>query len=344
VGPVAVLVSLPLWGSLSDLTGRADRILQLTALTAGVASLGFLMELPVLGLLLLVPVFYSVEYAIEPMLNSAVLLDDQQENRTGAFGRSRLWGSIGFIAGAGAGGIVSEVIGMGYLFPTFLLVMIGLGGSVSGRQKFKSDSLKTSRFVSDLSQLLSDKKMLFMVLFMILWSIPFSGNFMAFSWYWEEIGGSSFGLGLAWGLAAILEAPLYLLSEYYWESVWLEVLLVISPIVAAVRWGLYLLFPIPEILFFVQPLHSLMFVTFSVGSVYMIDRLSTDATRNTGQGLIGASVFGAGAALGNLLAGNLYGLYGPKIYYGSMIGVELTAVAIMILLIFLTTEGGLSSS
>jgi hypothetical protein len=313
-------------------------------LTAGIASLGFLLQLPVLGLLLLVPVFYSVEYAIEPMLNSAVLLDDQKKNQTGTFGRSRLWGSLGFIVGAGVGGVVSEMIGMGYLFPVFLLVMVGLGGTVAGSKKFKSDSLKKRRFMNDLIQLLSDQKMLCLVLFMILWSIPFSGNFMAFSWYWEEIGGSSLGLGLAWGLAAILEVPLYLLSEQFWESIWLELLLVISPLVAALRWGLYLFFPEPEILFFVQPLHSLMFVSFSVGSVYMIDRLSTEATRNTGQGLIGASVFGAGAALGNLLAGNLYGLYGPKIYYGSMIGVELVAVAIMCVLIFSSTEGGLNFS
>lgn len=333
IGPVAVLLSLPFWGSLSDVTGRSDRVVQLTAVLAGLTGLGLFFTRGLLAIFLLVPVFYSFEYAIEPMVNAAVLEEGDGEDEQGQFGKHRLWGSLGFVIGAGLGGIITDTFGWLCLFLSFLAVMVLLAIRVGRIGAFRSPSLPVDQFLNSLTGVVGSPRLQGLLVFLVLWSIPFSGNFMAFSWYWEQVGGSASGLGVAWGLAAVLEIPLYWLSVRYWDTLWLEGLLIVSPLVAALRWLLYLLFPYPGVLYGVQLLHGLMFVSFSVGSVYLVDVIAKTSVRNTGQGILGASVFGLGAALGNLLAGVLFGRYGATVYYTTMIAVDFLAVLVMILLV-----------
>lgn len=338
LGPLAVMVSLPFWGSVSDVTGRSDRVIQLTAVLAGLSGLVLFFAESVLGVLLLVPLFYAFEYAIEPMANAAVLNQDTSGSRSGTFGKRRLWGSLGFIVGAALGGLVTYVTSWPVLFLFFLGVMVTLAIRANQIGDLRSSSLSLEQYVRSFLQVIKSPRLQLLLLFLVLWSIPFSGNFMAFSWYWTQVGGSSLGLGLAWGLAAFLEVPLYWLTVRYWDRLWLEGLLVLSPAVAALRWFLYLVYPEPEFLMVIQLLHGLMFVSFSVGSVYLIDMIAEAGVRNTGQGLLGASVFGLGAALGNLLAGNLYGAFGASTFYVSLIAVDVLALFVILVLILYDSD------
>ncbi len=151
---------------------------------------------------------------------------------------------------------------------------------------------------------------------------------MAFGLYWEELGGSFFGLGIAWVLAAVLEVPLFWLSARFRDRINYRTLLVVSSLAAAARWLAYPLLPELWMWYLVQPLHAVMFVGLSVGGVYLIDRLSDPVIRNTGQSLLAACVFGLGSAVGNLLAGVVYDAYGAPVFYGLLLILSLSAAAL----------------
>lgn len=326
--PVCLLVIQPFWGSVGDYLGRPDRVLQIAGFGAGSVAVLFLFDAPTWAYFLMVPMFFGFGSAVDPIANAATVATDRAEGQHGDYGNKRLWGSVGFVIGAVVSGLISESFGISAIFPVYSLIMAAMIARSHLVSDVTLDPSTPSEIARGLKRALSVPRYRWLLAFLVLWGIPFSGNFVAFGWYWEDLGGPAYGLGLCWVLAAILEVPFYLLSVRYQDLISYRGLLVFSSGVAALRWLLYVLFPEPAWLYAFQPLHALMFVSFSVGGVYMIDHLSDEVIKNTGQGLLSASIFGAGAAIGNLLAGLVYDAYGPVHFYSLMIAINLLAVLI----------------
>lgn len=326
--PVCLLVIQPLWGTFGDYLGRPDRVLQIAGFGAGSVAVLFLFDAPAWVYFLTVPLFFGFGSAVDPIANAATVATDRASGQHGEYGYKRLWGSIGFVLGAVVSGGVSEWYGIPAIFPVYSIVMIGMLCRTHLVSDVELEPSTLPAIGKGLKRAISVPKYRWLLVFLVLWGIPFSGNFVAFGWYWKDLGGADYGIGLAWILAAVLEVPFYLLSVRFKELISYRGLLIFSSAVAALRWLLYVLFPDPALLYLFQPLHALMFVSFSVGGVYLIDHLSDDIIKNTGQGLLSASIFGAGAAIGNLLAGLVYDSYGPVYFYSLMIAINLLAIVI----------------
>lgn len=323
--PLFVLIIQPCWGSLGDYTGRPDRVIRLAAFGAGLCSIVFLWNVPTWGYWLLVPIFFGFASAVDPIANAGAVQSDRDAGDHGNYGSRRLWGSIGFVLGAIASGLISDWYGIPAVFPVFALVMIFTIIQARHLRHIRIRSAGLKQVFRGVNHALSLPRYRGLLLVLVLWGIPFSGNFVAFGWYWRDLGGADYGIGLCWVLAAVLEVPFYMLTVRFKDWISYRGLLIFSNAIASLRWLLYILFPWPIAIYFFQPLHALMFVSFSVGGVYLIDEWSDHVIKNTGQGLLSASVFGAGAALGNVLAGQMYGWLGPVTFYSFMILINIIA-------------------
>ncbi len=325
---LSLLVVLPLWGLVGDISGKPHRVIQWTAL--GSAATAFLFFLPVHPVLLLgiVPLFYGFEYAVQPITNAAVMQEENETGGHGEFGSKRLWGSLGFVVAAPVGGYVAQNYGLGAVIPLYAVIMICTAIQAELLSKITSFKSSLPQLYRGLRRALSIPRYRWLLLFLLLWGTASSGNYVAFGWFWEDLGGSYQALGYLWTLAALMEVPLFLLTVRYLHRISYRGLLMASTAAAALRWFVYAGVPTRGWVYFVQPLHSVMIVGFLVGGVYLIDHLSDPVIRNTGQALLMGSVYGAGSALGTVLTGITYDAFGPVRYWIGMGGVSTAALLI----------------
>ncbi len=330
LAPLAVMVAQPLWGSLGDLTGRPVLIIQVASLLVSLTAVVMWQELYYGWYFLLVPLFFVLQSAIDPLINAAVVRDEQQTGRQGEFGKKRLWGSVGFIAGNLLAAHATHSYGLDIIFPVYSVAMLLLMLQAFALRGIKTYAVGFSEMLGGLKRAVKTPAYMWLVVYLIVWGIPFGGNSVAFGWYWADIGGTERGLGYIWFLAAVFEIPLYYLTVHFKQKISFRFLLLLSACMAVLRWLIYLLLPVPWLLYFVQPLHAIMFVSLSVGSVYLIDMLSDPVIRSTGQAVLAAAIYGLGAAIGNLSAGIIYQLKGPEYFYGFLIICNLCCILIMI--------------
>jgi PPP family 3-phenylpropionic acid transporter len=332
LAPIVVLITQPLWGMLGDLTGKPVFIIQLTSLLAGISVL--LMRITPAGswgwYFLLVPLFFSLQSAVDPLINAAAVHVEYHSDDQGKFGQKRLWGSVGFVVGNLVSALASGWMGLEIIFLIYPLVMIALSLQVLMLKGVKMAPVSPLELLTGLKRALKSPRYRWMLIFFVAWGIPFGGNSVAFGWLWSDLGGEVWKLGYLWMLAAVFEIPLYMLTVRFRRYLSLRVLLIVSGIVPVLRWFFYIIIPVPWMLYYVQPLHSLMFVCFSVGSIYMVDKLSDPVIRSTGQGLLAACVYGFGAAVGNFLAGNVYHYFGPDVFYFLLIVINIVGVGVVL--------------
>ncbi|GEM_PF-3077546 len=330
LAPLSVMLMQPLWGTLADLLGRPVLLIQLASLGATVVSLVMWQRISAAWYFLLVPLVYTLQSAIEPLVNAAVVHTETLTDREGEFGNKRLWGSVGFITGNLIAANATHVAGLEVVFPIFSAAMFLLALQAFLLRGVQMNPVSLQEMFRGLRRALGSPTYRWLLCFLVLWGIPFGGNSVAFGWFWTDIGGGSRGLGYIWFLAAVFEVPLYYLTVHFKQRISFRFLLLFSTTVAALRWLIYILAPQPHLLYFVQPLHAFMFVSLSVGAVYTIDQLSDPVIRSTGQALLVASVWGLGSALGNLSAGLIYGYFGPTYFYGFLIACNILGFLVLI--------------
>ncbi|MFP4686960.1 MAG: MFS transporter, partial [bacterium] len=318
--------------ALGDMSGKPVLIIQLTSLLSGIMALLMYATPPALygWYFLLVPLFFALQSAVDPLINAAAVHTEQFNNQQGMFGRKRLWGSVGFVVGNLISAQVASLMGLEVIFSLYALVMIALALQVSMLKGVNMEASPPLELLRGLKVALKSPRYRWMLLFFIAWGIPFGGNSVAFGWFWSDLGGRAWQLGYLWMLAAVFEIPLYLLTVRFRRYLSLRILLLFSAAIPVLRWFFYIIIPVRQMLYFVQPLHSLMFVCFSVGSVYMVDRLSDPVMRGTGQGLLAACVYGFGAAAGNFMAGNIYHYFGAEVFYFSLIIINIIGVCVVL--------------
>lgn len=331
IGPLAAMVFQFGLGALGDLLGKPRRVIQAAVLLSACLVFGVLWNPHPAWMLVVFPSFYGLQAAIDPLLNAAVMTQEHRDQNRGSFGRRRLWGSLGFVVGVSASGWLIASWGLRFAFPVYAAVMLGLFIPAGGLTGLRQSGIDAVEFLQALGRSLWRPRTRWLVVFLLLWGVPFGGNFVAFGLYWEELGGGFFGLGVAWVLASIFEVPLFWLASRYDEWLNYRWLLVGSSLAAATRWMAYPVLPALWMWYLVQPLHAVMFVGVIVGGVYTMEEVAEPLVRRTGQGILSACIFGLGSALGNLLAGLVYDAYGAPAVYGCLAGFSLTAALVALL-------------
>ncbi len=330
LAPLAVMVAQPLWGTLSDLSGRPVLIIQFASLAGGVTALLMWKDLYFAWYFLLVPLFFTLQSAVNPLVNAAAVQVEEAAGEQGEFGRKRLWGSAGFILGNIIAAQATHYYGLPVVFPLYAGVMLLLALQAFSLAGVEMQPVSFHEMLRGLRRAVKKPAYRWLLIFLVLWGIPFGGNSVAFGWFWKDFGGSNQGIGYLWLLAAIFEIPLYYLTVRFKGKLSFRVLLVISALAAGLRWLIYIMAPFRELLFFVQPLHAVMFVSLSVGAVYLIDHLSDPVIRSTGQALLTAAVYGLGSAIGNFSAGLIYDSFGPHYFYSFLIFCNFLCILVII--------------
>jgi PPP family 3-phenylpropionic acid transporter len=313
IRPAVTVLSQPLWGVAADLWGRR-RTLLLTALLAALGTLGFAYNSGFWFLLGWSILYAFLSNPVGPLIDSLVL-DYLEINSALSYGRLRLWGAVGWAALAYVVGRAIAGRDMRLIFPFgavtmllgWLLVMCTSrkGGGTEGGQG------NTWR---DMGPLLRNGRLLIFLALVTLLQIGAASSFSFLSIYMNELGASQQLIGLAFSVQGLSELPLYLVAAAVIGRIGPVKTLIIAFLMMAARALLYSLISQPEPAVAVQLLHG-SFSLFLVASVEYVNRLVPAKWRATGQSLFWAAHMGAGAILGNSLAGFLYDQIGVQGMY-----------------------------
>ncbi|MFY0544374.1 MFS transporter [Brevibacillus sp. H7] len=301
ITPVVSIVTQPMWGMICDRYQIRKPVLVLTLIVSALVSLLF----PAVSTFALVFLLYTLlsvfQSALVPVSDSLALGYAKQHNMQ--FGDIRLWGAVGFALAAFVTGLALEQWGSNVIFYSYcaacLIAVFFLRGIPDN---IEAPQFKVS-IVKGLGRLLRIPRFtLFLVAaFFIFGSV--NANNIWFALYYQHIGGSVAGIGLAFLLFAGSEAPFMKLAAYLIRRWGLEATLLLAGIVSALRWFWYSTAPgTAEVIamFFIQGLS----VGFYLASAAQFVRENTPASLQvTALAIFGSVGQGLGSMTCNLAAG-----------------------------------------
>ncbi len=288
------------WGWLVDHTGRRMHVIQLASLFSAISFAAILFVDSFWGLFIVLLVFSLFWSASLPQIEAATLAHLGES--THAYTGIRVWGSIGFIIAVWLLGILFETIAIAYvphivLFSIVIVWMMSL--TIPEKKIAQHEEVHES-----ISVILFRPKViaLFMVCFLMLAS---HGTYYTFySIYLEDNGYTSTFIGQMWALGVIAEVILFMFMHKLMSRFSLRTLLLLSLILAAVRWlltGLFVDYVVVMII--AQTLHAASFGMYHAVAIQYVHRYFRGRLQGRGQALYSSSSFGAGMAIGSLISG-----------------------------------------
>jgi PPP family 3-phenylpropionic acid transporter len=223
--------------------------------------------------------------------------------KKGEYGSIRAWGSISFI---------TMVLVLGYVIELFtikiILWVIFLGSLFQAALSMKMPGITSTgntRLFSKVKFFLRGRVVVFLFCaFLMLVSHGMYYGF--FSIHLVSLGYGSLFVGLAWALASVAEVAVMIKSKFIFKHLSYEKALIVSFVVAAVRWLLIGNVRSPFSILLLQLLHAITYGMFHMASILYIDLLSPDETKTIGQAVNNATTYGLGLMAGFFLSGILY--------------------------------------
>ena len=231
------------------------------------------------------------------------------------YGRTRLWGSIAFIAGSTVVGFLVAKFGSDMIIYTALAgVFASLLFSLRRTTPMPVTTEEEHAERPKLSELLRE---LSVVKFLVLVAL-IQGSHAAYysfsSIYWKEAGYSEDIIGYLWSLGVVAEVAVFAFSKRLFSGWTLRTLFIVASLGVVARWGLTASTTALVALVMIQLLHG---VTFAMAHIAAIQYIQNSEQRKMValQALYNAIPLGAFIALMTALSGWGYENWGANVFW-----------------------------
>lgn len=294
------IISPNIWGWIADHTGKRMAIVRLGSLAAVISFAGIFFTAHFWWLALVMLSFSFFWNAALPQFEATTFSHLRAE--THRYSSIRLWGSIGFIIAVWVLGDVLNKIGMGYL-PTILLVLF-LGIWVMSLLVPEDAAGHLPLDHEPLHKVMTRPAVLGLLLSCFLMQASHGPYYTFYSLYMAAHGYSLWLIGAMWAVGVIAEVLVFLGMHRLVPAFGLKPLLIISLLLASLRWILIGLYPGQGvIMFFAQCLHAASFGVYHATAIQLIHGYFRGRHQGKGQALYSSLSFGAGGAAGSFLSG-----------------------------------------
>jgi PPP family 3-phenylpropionic acid transporter len=328
ISPLVGMIAQPLWGQVADRTGARGRILAwLTLGTAvGYLALGYVDGFwPIVIAMIALAFVGTPVFPIMISVSLAILRDAGRH----AFGRVRVWGTIGFfilvlifpwllenyqpaLDGTRATAKLAQP-GLGFMFPVTAALVFVAGGIAFFLPKKGAVSLRAAG--GDWRALLQNRAFLRFLIFSLIAHFLMHGPMWLFPLFVRSRGGDMEMIRNMWILMLIVEIPLVLLTGSGLKRLGARGLLTVGIVVGGVRWLSCALITDATLLFAVQALHGVTVVGLNLGSPLYLDVVAPEKLRSTAQGILSMVSTGIAGIASNFAAGWLTEKGGTDLLY-----------------------------
>ncbi|OGI45170.1 MAG: MFS transporter [Candidatus Muproteobacteria bacterium RBG_16_65_31] len=310
---IARIVAPNVWAWFADHRQNRMRVVRYSAFLTPVTFAGVLLGADFWWLALVMLLFSFFWHASLPLLE--VLVMQHTGARPGAYGRVRLWGSLGFIAAVLALGPVIDARGP-RLVPLVLLVLM-LGIWLFSLTLPESEARGRVEHPTSFIRLILRPEIFAFLLACFLMQVSHGPYYTFYTIYLEGHGYSKALIGLLWALAVLCEIGVFLAMARILRHIGLREVLLASFLFAAARWLLIGFFPASlAVLVAAQTLHAVTFGAFHAAGMQLVYRFFTGHHQHRGQSVYSTAGFGAGGAVGSFYSGYFWDTLGPLVTYG----------------------------
>ena len=335
--PSAVSIFSPMiWGLTSDLLQRRKPIVITMHLVSAVLfPLFWFLSSQTFVLICIIMGLFSFFFRPSiPLIDTWTL--DYLSNKGGDYGRIRSWGSVGYmvplllsilIFSSSSGGTAEVLLPMFFGVSGFRLLAAIQASympdmSPSGREKMDWKALKIYLHP-------------FAIVFffcVFVRSFVFSPFFAFFNVYLDTLGVTDNMKGLPWIVAVGAEVIMLAFSNKLIQRFGAVTAIICAYVAMAIRFFVLAAAPSWEIILVVQLLHALTFGAYHPAAIQIINRITPEAFRATGQTLVSV-IGGIGGILGNLIGGVWASSYGYVVLY-RYLGLSVSVATIILVIAF----------
>lgn len=347
--PVASLLTPPLIGWVADWLRVRGRLLRWATTATAVSFLGFFLlagrsrsiasDAPLRPVALHDVALATLVFAFcrAPLIS---LIDatahECVRRHGGSYGRLRLWGSLGFLVAALAGGALTERYGMDRILAVTALGLVltmvcvwlpALSDAASPAPVASKDSplpeTAPRPLAAGLALLRTDDLWLLLAA-VTLNQMAGASYDAAFSIHLLGLGFGPRFVGVAWSIGVLAEILLLAGSGAVIQRIGAARLLLLALATAAVRWSLLGRASTAAAILALQPLHGITFGWFYVAATTLVHERSGGSRATSGQGSL-AGALGLGSLLGMSWAGAILERAGGHTLYTAAAGLAALA-------------------
>lgn len=309
------IISPNIWGWIADHTGKRMAIVRLGSLLAAISFSAVFWQTDYWWLVAVMVLFSFFWNAALPQFEATTFHHLREE--THRYSSIRLWGSVGFIVAVWCLGYLLEGEQIRYL-PLLLVILFS---SIWLSSLFVPEEA-AGHLVLDhepLRKVLTRPHVMGLLVVCFLMQASHGPYYTFYSIYMESFDYSLSVIGSLWALGVIAEVIVFMLMHRLVPIFGLRHLLLISLLLAAIRWLMIGLFPqYIALMVIAQILHAASFGIYHAAAIHLIHKYFSGKHQGKGQALYSSLSFGAGGALGSLLSGYTYDYLGPSVmFYGA---------------------------
>jgi PPP family 3-phenylpropionic acid transporter len=326
--PLIGVVGQPLWSMLADVYGMRKDLLSLTCLGTAVCSLlmGLVSDY---GWLLVTVLALAFMRAPTVPLGNALTLDYlEKRGDEDGYGPLRSWGSLGFAVTsllAGTFFVNRAIHYLPFVYAASLVILVLLTRALPDAPVEE----ETPSWTEGLRLLPERPSLALFFLGAMLIFATIGTAIQYISIFMEGLGAPGWLIGLSVSSLAIFEVPLMSYTPRLMDRYPLSSLLLAGVVLQPLRWLIYALLREPLLILPTQVLHSIAITAIMVVAVSFVDRQLPPRWRATGQGLHSAAVLGMGPALGQFIAGFVYGGYGIRALWWLFAALSVVGIGVM---------------
>ena len=311
------IVAPNVWAYIADHRDDRMRVVRVASFLTVLLFAGVFAGTSFWWLALVMLTFSFFWHASLPLIEVQVM--HHTRNKPGAYGRVRLWGSIGFIASVAVLGVVLDVAGPWWILPVMTALMAGIW--------FYSLTLPESELAGPLQhpgpfhKVVLRPQILAFLIACLLMQVSHGPYYTFYSIYLEGHGYSKTVIGMLWAYAVLCEIVVFLFMPRILKFVDQRTVLLVSFALAAVRWLVIGYFPDNlALLIFAQTLHAASFGAFYAAGMQMVYTFFVGRHQHRGQAVYGTVAFGVGGAIGSYYSGHTWETLGAGVTFAIAAG------------------------
>ncbi|MCA1978779.1 MAG: MFS transporter [Thiobacillus sp.] len=288
------------WGHVADRTGRRTQIVQLAAVGSVVAFCGVFFGTSFWWMFAVMAALSFFWSASLPLVEAMTL--SHLGERTDAYGRIRLWGSIGFIVMVVGLGYAFDHVPIGWLPWAVLAVMLGI--AAFARVIPEAEILAHPGDRHSIWDVVKRPEVAALLVACLLMAATHGPYYTFYSIYLVDHGYEKSTVGWLWALGVLCEIGIFLVIPRIFARVTPRRLILASFALAVLRflliaWGVESAW----LVWGAQTLHAFTFGTYHAAAVALIHRHFRGRHQARGQALYTSLSYGVGGTLGGLVSG-----------------------------------------
>ncbi len=300
-----------IWGWIADKSGKRMLLVRMaTWMEACIWLLIFIIPNSFQSVALLMLIFSFFQNAILAQFEGVTLFW-LGEKRSELYGRVRKWGSIGFIVGVFGIGALLEIIPISML-PILLLCIAFLAFLWAFTIQEPQSAPTSQKQLEPLWPILKRPVVasFFLIEFVMLFShAPF---YSFYSNFLNQAGFSTTQIGFLWSVGVVAEIIMFAVAHLFLNRFSWRFLVSLCLLMTGMRWVVVGMYPESLLIQFgAQTIHALSFGLFHLIAMRIIFQNFSAGQQGRGQALY-STMWGMGVALGSILAGYYWELFGGE--------------------------------